>query len=121
MNATDTPKIKFNLPLSFAPSYEQIAGVARIIIPTVVAWLVAKNLVSEALSGPVTEALIVLLAAGGMSLWSAVANKATSLIAKTTALKEVHAVVTTPEIANVTFKDDPKVVTQSQVSEMLPS
>lgn len=92
---------------------EQLTGVLRIFVPSVVAWFGAKGLVAADMVGPLTDLAInvivgvILLAA---MVWSFIDNSKTARIASVADMPEVKKVVTTVEIAEGALKDNDKVV-----------
>jgi hypothetical protein len=92
---------------------EQLTGVLRIFVPSVVAWFSARGLVAADLVGPMTDmvinTLVGIILLGAM-IWSFVANSKTAQIAKVADMPDVKKVVTSVEIAEGTLKDHDKVV-----------
>jgi len=92
---------------------EQLTGVLRIFVPSVVAWFGAKGLVAADMVGPTTEMLVnvlvglILLAA---MIWSFIVNSKIARIASVADMPEVKKVVTTVAIAEGALKDNEKVV-----------
>ena len=92
---------------------EQLTGVLRIFVPSVVAWFSARGLVAADMVGPTTEMLVNMLVGIillGAMVWSFVANSKTAQIAKVADMPEVKKVVATAEIAEGALKDHEKVV-----------
>jgi hypothetical protein len=92
---------------------EQLTGVMRIFVPSVVAWFSARGLVAADLVGPMTDmvinTLVGIILLGAM-VWQFVANSKTAQIAKVADMSDVKKVVTSVEIAEGTLKDHDKVV-----------
>jgi hypothetical protein len=92
---------------------EQLTGVLRIFVPSVVAWFSARGLVAADLVGPMTDmvinTLVGIILLGAM-IWQFVANSKTAQIAKVADMSDVKKVVTSVEIAEGTLKDHDKVV-----------
>lgn len=92
---------------------EQLSGVLRIFIPSVVAWFSAKGLVAADLVGPMTDmivnTLVGIILLGAMIL-SFAANSKTAQVARVADMPEIKKVVALPEIAEGTLKDHDKVV-----------
>jgi hypothetical protein len=92
---------------------EQLTGVMRIFVPSVVAWFSARGLVAADLVGPMTDmvinTLVGIILLGAM-IWSFVANSKTAQIAKVADMPDVKKVVTSVEIAEGALKDHDKVV-----------
>jgi hypothetical protein len=91
---------------------EQLTGVLRIFVPSVVAWFSAKGLVAADLVGEMTDmvinTLVGIILLGAM-VWSFMANSKTAQIAKVADMPEVKKVVATAEIAEGALKDHEKV------------
>ena len=92
---------------------EQLTGVLRIFVPSVVAWFSARGLVAADLVGPMSDmvinTLVGIILLGAM-IWQFVANSKTAQIAKVADMSDVKKVVTSVEIAEGTLKDHDKVV-----------
>lgn len=92
---------------------EQLTGVLRIFVPSVVAWFSARGLVAADLVGPLTDMLVDVLVGVillGAMIWSFMASSKNAQIAKVADMPEVKKVVTTSEIAEGALKDHDKVV-----------
>jgi len=92
---------------------EQLTGVFRIFVPTIVAWASARGLVAADMVGPTTDMLVNVLVGIillGAMIWSFVANSKTAQIAKVADMPEVKKVVARAEIAEGPLKDHEKVV-----------
>jgi hypothetical protein len=105
---------------------EQLTGVMRIFVPSMVAWFSARGLVAADMVGPMTDMLINVLVGIillGAMVWSFVANSKTAriasvaeteegrtkLISSVADMPEVKRVVAKPEIAEGTLRDHEKV------------
>jgi hypothetical protein len=91
---------------------EQLTGVFRIFVPSVLAWFSARGLIATDLVGPATDMVINTLVGVillGAMVWSFIANSKTAQIAKVADMPEIKKVVATAEIAEGTLKDHDKV------------
>ena len=92
---------------------EQLTGVLRIFVPSMVTWFAAKGLIAADAVGEMTDLVInfllgiILL---GAMVWSFAANSKTAQISKVADMPEIKKIVATPEIAEGTLKDHEKVV-----------
>ena len=64
---------------------DEVKGPLRAIVPALVTYLVAKGYIPEALSGPVTDLLLVVLVAGA-AVWSWVKNRRGAKVAAVAAM-----------------------------------
>jgi hypothetical protein len=86
----------------YLPSYEQIAGVGRAVVPAVVAYAVAKGYVSESAAADVIAAVL----AVGAAVWSVTKNSKASRVASVAAMPGTivdqngkRIVITDPDLA----------------------
>ena len=94
----------------------QITGIARALVPAIIAYIVGKGWLSQSSGGDVAAAIIALISA----VWSAQTNTDASAIKTVAAMPDVKAIVAGPNpgdgvAAAVADPEQEKVIPSSQV------
>jgi hypothetical protein len=87
---------------------DQLAGMARAIVPSLVAYMVGKGWIPAGAAADVGAAVLAALAAG----WSIYTNSKSQKINAVANMPDVQKVVTTGQIANEVLPDNAKVVSK---------
>lgn len=97
------------------PSLDQLAGLLRIILPTLLLWMAGRGWFAPDQVGTLTTSIVDVFTAivtFGSLAWSLYANSKAKMISNVAAMPDVKKVVATEAIADGSHATDPKVTTQ---------